>query len=248
MNSPRTRRALVTGAASGIGAGAARFLLESGADVIATDINPQGLDSLARQGATPLVADLGNPDDRTEVIEAANGVDWLVQAAGIIRLKDISDITVEDWRDIFRVNAEAVFFCCQGIGPTMSPGGAIVNISSSSAKLSNTIEAASYAATKATVLSITRSFAYALSSIPVRVNAICPGIIDTPMQDDVLDKVSALRGISPQELSDQRQASVPLGRGATPDEIAELIWFLLSDGAGYMTGQAINFDGGLVTW
>ncbi|MCY3578460.1 MAG: SDR family oxidoreductase [bacterium] len=248
MSSPRTRRALVTGAASGIGAGAARFLLKSGADVIATDINPQGLDGLAEQGATPLVADLGNQDDRAKVIEAARGVDWLVQAAGIIRLKDIADITVEDWREIFQVNAEAVFFCCQGIGPTMPPGGAIVNISSSSAKLSNTVEAASYAATKAGVLSITRSFAYALSSIPVRVNAICPGIIDTPMQDAVLDQVSALRGISPQQLSDQRQASVPLGRGATPDEIAELIWFLLSDGAGYMTGQAINFDGGLVTW
>ena len=130
----------------------------------------------------------------------------------------------------------------------MPPGGAIVNLSSSSAKLTTTTEAASYAATKAAVLSITRSFAYALSSIPVRVNAICPGIIDTPMQDAVLEQVSALRGISPQQLSDQREASVPLGRGATTDEIAELIWFLLSNGAGYMTGQAINFDGGLVTW
>ena len=248
MRTQNRQRALVTGAASGIGAGAARRLLMAGADVIATDINAPGLEALAELGATPLAADLGIPDERDKVISAASGVDWLVQAAGIIRLKHIGDITLEDWRRIFQVNAEAVFFCCQGIGPTMPPGSAIVNLSSSSAKLTTTTEAASYAATKAAVLSITRSFAYALSSIPVRVNAICPGIIDTPMQDAVLEQVSALRGISPQQLSDQREASVPLGRGATTDEIAELIWFLLSDGAGYMTGQAINFDGGLVTW
>ena len=239
---------MVTGAASGIGAGAARRLLQGGAEVITVDIHEQGLESLADQGATPLVADLTDRHDRQRVIDAGGGVDWLVQAAGIIRLKHIEQITPEDWRDVFAVNAEAVFFCCQGIGPTMAPGGAIVNISSSSGKLANTTEAGVYAASKAAVLSITRSFAYALSSVPVRVNAICPGIIDTPMQDDVLRSVATLRGITAQQLSEQRTDAVPLGRGATPDELAELIWFLCSDGAGYMTGQAVNFDGGLVTW
>ena len=171
-----------------------------------------------------------------------------MQAAGIIRLLPIEKVTVDDWRSVFAVNAEAMFFLCQGIGYTMPTGGAIVNLSSSSAKLANTTEAAVYAASKAAVLSITRSFAYSLAPIPVRVNAICPGIIDTPMQDAVLEQVSAIRGVTPQQLSDLRETSVPLGRGASPDEIAELIWFLLSDGAGYMTGQAVNFDGGLVTW
>ncbi|WP_419928281.1 SDR family NAD(P)-dependent oxidoreductase [Candidatus Poriferisocius sp.] len=248
MNAPKPRRALVTGAASGIGAGAARRLLRGGVDVMATDIYSHGLAALAELGAEPLTADLADPRDRDQVIEAASGVDYLVQAAGIIRLLPIEKVTVDDWREVFAVNAEAMFFLCQGIGATMPAGGAIVNLSSSSAKLTNTTEAAVYAASKAAVLSITRSFAYSLAPIPVRVNAICPGIIDTPMQDVVLEEVSAIRGLTPQQLSDLRESSVPLGRGASPDELAELIWFLLSDGAGYMTGQAVNFDGGLVTW
>ena len=248
MSALQAKRALVTGAASGIGAGAARRLLRDGVGVIATDIDRPGLVALSELGAEPLTADLADPHDRSRVIEAATGVDYLVQAAGIIRLLPIEKVTVDDWRTVFAVNAESMFFLCQGIGPTMPAGGAIVNLSSSSAKLTNTTEAAVYAASKAAVLSITRSFAYSLAPIPVRVNAICPGIIDTPMQDAVLEQVSAIRGMTPRQLSDLREASVPLGRGASSDEIAELICFLLSDGAGYMTGQAVNFDGGLVTW
>ena len=193
MNAPKPRRALVTGAARGIGAGAARRLLRDGVEVLATDIDGQSLAALSELGAESLTADLANPRDRDRVVEAAVGVDYLVQAAGIIRLLPIEKVTVEDWRNVFAVNAEAMFFLCQGIGTTMPAGGAIVNLSSSSAKLSNTTEAAVYAASKAAVLSITRSFAYSLAPIPVRVNAICPGIIDTPMQDAVLEQVSAIR-------------------------------------------------------
>lgn len=107
---------------------------------------------------------------------------------------------------------------------------------------------AAYAASKTTILSITRSFAYALASRPVRVNAILPGIVDTPMQEEVLERVAPMRGLTPQELHHARTRLVPLGRGSSPEECAGLIWFLLSDEAAYMTGQAINFTGGLVTW
>jgi NAD(P)-dependent dehydrogenase (short-subunit alcohol dehydrogenase family) len=106
-----------------------------------------------------------------------------------------------------RWNAEAIFFLCQKIGPRMKPGGAIVNLSSSSAKLASTIEVATYAASKTTILSITRSFAYALAARPVRVNAICPGIVETPMQDAVLETVGALRGMTADELSAARNRS-----------------------------------------
>ena len=123
-------------------------------------------------------------------------------------------------------------------------GGAIVNLSSSSAKLATTTEAAVYASSKAAVLSITRSFAYAFAPNGVRVNAICPGIIDTPMQDKVLADVAAKRGMTVEELSTARNKTVPLGRAASADECAGAIWFLLSDEAGYMTGQAINYTGG----
>ena len=114
--------------------------------------------------------------------------------------------------------------------------------------MATTVEAADYAASKTTILSITRSFAYALAQVPVRVNAVCPAIIDTPMQDSVLERVSKERGISIDELRDSRNSSVPMGRPGQPEELARLIWFLLSDGGDYMTGQAINFGGGYVTW
>lgn len=244
----RERRAIVTGAASGIGLAVARRLLAEGIAVTAVDVNEAGLQSVAAEGATPLVADLGNPTERERVIAAGEGSNYLVNCAGIIRVKSIFEFTVQDWRDIFAVNAEAIFFLCQGIGPTMQPGGAIVNLSSSSAKLATTIEVAPYAATKTTILSITRSFAYALAGRPVRVNAICPGIVDTAMQDKVLESASALRGMTVEALSAARLKTVPLGRAAAPEECAELIWFLLSPASGYMTGQAINYTGGMVTW
>lgn len=241
-------RAMVTGAASGIGQAAARRLLDEGCSVTAVDINEAGLEGIVSEGADPLVADLADLGDRARVVEVGQGVDYLVNAAGIIRLKPLSDFTVEDWRDIFTINAEAIFFLCQGIGPTMPPGSAIVNLSSSSAKLSNTVEAAVYAASKTTILSITRSFAYGLAKIPVRVNAVCPAIIDTPMQDKVLEQVAPIRGMSVEELTVARNASVPLGRPASPEELAGLIWFLLGEKPGYMTGQAVNYGGGYVTW
>src|SRR5439155_7352318 len=131
-------------------------------------------------------------------------------------------------------NAEAVFFLCQAIGPRLRAGGAIVNLSSTSAKASGTTEAAAYAASKAAVISITRSFAYALASRPVRVNAVCPGITDTPMQERVLEDVARIRGTTYEALAGARLSAVPLGRTSSPDECAGLIRFLLSDQAGYM--------------
>jgi NAD(P)-dependent dehydrogenase (short-subunit alcohol dehydrogenase family) len=130
----------------------------------------------------------------------------------------------------------------------MPSGASIVNLSSSSAKLATTTEAAVYASSKAAVLSITRSFAYAFAPRNVRVNAICPAIVDTPMQERVLEEVAATRGMTAAELSAARNKTVPLGRPASAAECAGAIWFLLSDQSGYMTGQAINYTGGMVMW
>ena len=242
------RRAVVTGAASGIGQAVARRLLDEGATVIVADLNEAGLAPLLEAGATPFVGDLASDADRDRLVALGGGVDFLVNAAGIIRLKPILEFTVQDLRDIYAVNVEATWDLVSRIGRTMPSGGAIVNLSSSSAKLATTTEAAVYASSKTAVLSITRSFAYAFASNGVRVNAICPGIIDTPMQDRVLAAVAAERGLTVEELSEARNKTVPLGRAASAAECAGAIWFLLSDEAGYMTGQAINYSGGLVTW
>ena len=241
------RRGVVTGAASGIGRATAERLLREDVSVLGVDRDEAGLHAVAEAGADVLVADLALPGERGRVADAAAGADYLVNAAGIIRLKPILEFTVEDWRDVFTINAESIFFLCQQIGPQLREGGAIVNLSSSSAKLATTTEACVYAASKATILSVTRSFAYALAP-RVRVNAICPGIVDTPMQEKVLDEVAPVRGISREELEEARTRTVPLGRSSPAEECAGLIWFMLSDQSAYMTGQAINWTGGMVTW
>lgn len=242
------KRAVVTGAASGIGQAVAHRLLREGAEVIAADLNEAGLEPVVAAGATPFVGDLSKDADRDRLVAAGQGVDYLVNAAGIIRLKPILEFTVQDLRDIYAINVEATWDLVSRIGRTIPSGGAIVNLSSSSAKLATTTEAAVYASSKTAVLSITRSFAYAFAGQGVRVNAICPGIIDTPMQDKVLADVAAKRGTTVEALSEARNKTVPLGRAASADECAGAIWFLLSDEAGYMTGQAINYTGGLVMW
>ena len=242
------RAAVVTGAASGIGFAVAERLLREGARVVAVDRQRGGMQPLVDQGAEAIEADLTVDADRDRVVAAGEGAHYLVNAAGIIRLKPIWDITITDLREVYAVNVEATWDLCSRIGRTIPGGGAIVNLSSSSAKLATTVEAAVYASSKTAVLSITRSFAYALAPKNVRVNAICPGIIDTPMQDRVLEQVAAARGTTAEELSAARNKTVPLGRAASADECAGAIWFLLSDAAGYMTGQAINYSGGLVMW
>lgn len=242
------KRAVVTGAGRGIGGAVARRLLAEGVDVLATDIDAESLEHVAASDCRTMTADLADPAERQALAEETDGYDYLVNAAGVILVKPIFQVSVEEWRKVQTVNAESVFFLCQQIGPRLNTGGAIVNLSSSSAKLSTSVDAAVYAASKTTILSITRSFAYALASRPVRVNAICPGIVETGMQEKFLENVAQERGVAASEIDEQRKKTVPLGRGASAEECAGAIWFLLSDEAAYMTGQAMNFSGGLVTW
>ena len=241
-------RAVVTGAARGIGQAVARRLLHEGASVLAVDLDAEGLRVIESEGAETLVANVAEPAGREAITAAAGAVRYLVNAAGILFVRSIWEVGLEEWRRLYSVNVEGTFFLCQALGQRMPAGGAIVNLSSSSAKLATTIDVTAYSSSKAAVLGITRSFAYALAPRNVRVNAVCPGIIDTPMQDKVLEQVAPLRGMTVEELSVARLKTIPLGRAGSADECAGLIWFLLSDEAGYMTGQAINQTGGLVMW
>jgi NAD(P)-dependent dehydrogenase (short-subunit alcohol dehydrogenase family) len=212
--------------------------------VIAVDMNKDALEKVT--GVEHLVADLSKNEDRDKVVAAGQGAHALVNAAGLIRLKPILEFTVQDIRDIYAVNVEGVWDLTSRIGRTMTKGASIVNLSSVSAKLATTQETAVYASSKTAVLSITRSFAYAFGPKGVRVNAICPGIVDTPMQDKVLERLAEIRGITVADITSKRLTTVPLGRASEPRETAGFIFFLISDEGSYFTGQALSQDGGIV--
>ena len=224
------RRAIVTGAGSGIGQALALHLLREGARVTGVDINDAGLEPVRQAGGEALVVDLADPDQRATVIESArqDPPHFLVNAAAILQVIPIGDVDPAVFRRHFTVNVEAVWFLCRDIGAVMVEGGAIVNFSSPSARWAYTLETAVYGATKTAIQGVTRSFAIHLAPRHIRVNAISPGITDTPMQEKVLREVSALarpelRGAERQP--DEPRAAAPIraaggdGRGGGPPAV-----------------------------
>lgn len=244
MSDPIAQRAAVTGAASGIGRALAELLLERGVDVVAADISPDGLAPLAERGARTCVVDLSTAGGRTTLVEQARGCEALVNCAGIIRLVPPLEVREEDWDAIFSLNAKGLFFLCQAFAAVVPDGGRIVNLASVAARTQATPETAVYAASKAAVVAITRSYAHLLGPRGVCVNAVLPGIIDTPMQEKVVREIAAERGVSEAEVAAKRLEIVPLGRTATPREMAEAMLWLLGPAGAYVTGQAIAVDGG----
>lgn len=242
------RRAIVSGAGSGIGKAVALELLRRGARVTGVDINDRGLDPVREAGGEALVADLSDLEQRAAVIASARDdpVSYLVNAAAILEVVALADVDPATFRRHFTVNVEAPWFLCRDIGAAMVEGGAIVNFSSPSARWAYTLETAVYSATKTAVQGVTRSFAIALAPRRIRVNAISPGITDTPMQEKVLRQVSQMRGLSYEELSSSRTRLVPLARSAPPEEMAGVVVWLLSDESAYITGQTIYVDGGYI--
>jgi NAD(P)-dependent dehydrogenase (short-subunit alcohol dehydrogenase family) len=233
------KRAVVTGAGGGIGAAVVELLAERGAEVL-------GCDVVGGEGI--LLADLATTEGRAALAEAAGRCDHLVLTHGIVRTKPIEETTEEDWDAILAVNAKSFYFLCKLFGPLLSDGGSIVTLSSVSARSAGSQEQSVYCASKAAVSSVTRSFAYAYAPRGIRVNAVLPGIVDTPMQERFLEAAARARGTTPEALHEARLRLVPLGRTSSPAECAETIVWLLSPAAGYLTGQQIAPDGGLTMY
>jgi NAD(P)-dependent dehydrogenase (short-subunit alcohol dehydrogenase family) len=242
--SNKGKLAVVTGASSGICRAVAERLRDEGMRVIGVDINGEKLAQVS--GIEPLVVDLSNDHGRAEVVKAGKGAHALINGAALIRLKKIRDFTTQDIRDIYAVNVEAPWYLMSHLSEVMADGGSIVNLSSVSARLTVTPETAIYASSKTALLAMTRSWAHVLAPRNINVNAVLPGITDTPMQEHVLHRLSELREVPYSQLEADRLNGIPMKRAAKPAEIAGLIHFLITDEAKYITGQALSQDGGSV--
>src|SRR5213592_2548 len=174
-------------------------------------------------------------------------IDILVNNAGVYRAAAPLDVTEEHWDAVLSVNAKAVCFGCKAVLHMMiaQKRGSIVSVASMAGKVGNRNNLP-YNASKAAVISITKSLALAHAKDGIRVNCVCPGFVETDMWVAVAREQGALLGMAPEEFTRQRLAQVPLGRMERPEDVASVIAFLAGSRAGYMTGQALSVDGGLV--
>ena len=252
--------ALVTGGGRGIGRAIALALARAGADVAVNDLRPDTAErvvgevrALGRR-ALAVPADVAAvPEIERMIARAADGLgrlDVLVNNAGLIRPTAFGQVTERDWDETFAVNARGLFFCMQAAAPLMirQGSGAIVNVSSIAGRGSASLSPP-YAASKTAVLSLTQQAARALARHGVRVNAVCPGVVDTDFNWRLDDLIGVRQqGLAAGDFMKQRAATVPLGRLAEPDDIARVVVFLVSPAGGYMTGQAVTVDGGYLMY
>src|SRR6266436_3865188 len=249
--------AIVTGAGRGIGRATALELARLGADVVIAELDQAGAKRTAEEvgalGRRAVVAqtDVTSRADLRTMVDRAKAelgrIDILVNNAGIYRAASTLDVTEEHWDAIMTINAKAVFFATQAVLPAMlaQRRGSIVSLASMAGKIGSASNLP-YNASKAAVISITKSLALAHAADGIRVNCVCPGFVETDMWTRVSTELGALTGVPAEEFTRRRLASVPLGRMERPEDVASVIGFLASSRAGYMTGQAISVDGGLV--
>jgi meso-butanediol dehydrogenase/(S,S)-butanediol dehydrogenase/diacetyl reductase len=249
------RIVLVTGAGRGIGRGIARAVAEEGAAVVVTDIEAAGALETARRVESLGRAALALPLDVTDeaavkrvidsAVERFERLDGWVNNAGVLRMSPALEASDEEWALQFEVNSRAVLGCCRLAARRMieqGQGGAIVNVASNAGKVGYP-DMAAYNASKAAVISLSRSLAAEWAAHGINVNAVCPGGVETPMLGEVARWIGERQGLDPDGLLPQMRPA-QLGRHVRPIEVGRVVAFLLSERAAIIRGQSINVDGG----
>jgi NAD(P)-dependent dehydrogenase (short-subunit alcohol dehydrogenase family) len=217
------------------------------------DINAAALEKVREEieemgaSALALTADLTKLDEIQKVISLTaqwGEINVLVNNAGRVLITPFLEISEQEWDNILTLNLKTVFFAMQFAVANMSEGGRIVNLSSISGR-SGRPDQPHYAAAKSAVISLTQSAALAFASRGITVNAVCPGVVDTPMTIQVHESRASALGITPQESLARMTTRIPLGRIETPEDVAGAVSFLCSPDAAYITGQALNVCGGM---
>jgi len=252
--------AIVTGAGQGIGRAIALRLARDGMDVVVADLRADPATTVAGEvralgrRALALCVDVARAEDRRRMFETTlatfGRLDALVNNAATMRVALPLDVTEEHWDTVMDVNAKAVYFCCTGALAHMlgQCSGRIVNIASMAVKTASTIYHPVYNISKAAVIAMTKTFAIACAEAGVRVNAVCPGVVATPMQEVVDREFARVTGRAPERIRAERVGRIPIGRVEQPEEVADVVAFLIGPASRYMTGQAINVTGGMITF
>ena len=245
--------AIVTGAAQGIGRAIALRLAQDGFALVLADINTLALGEVRQEIeqtgglARTLVADLSRVAEVQRLMAFAAAWDApsvLVNNAGRVFTRPFLEVTEDEWDLTMSLDLKTVFFAIQCAARHMPAGGHIVNIASISGR-SGRADQAPYAAAKAGVISLTRSAALALAQQNITVNAVCPGIVDTPLTRRIHEDRARVLGITPEESLARMVIRIPLGRLETVDDVAGAVSFLCSPDAASITGQALNVCGGM---
>ncbi|WP_200261988.1 2,3-dihydro-2,3-dihydroxybenzoate dehydrogenase [Streptomyces sp. HSG2] len=250
----RNRTALVTGAAGGIGAAVARELAERGVTVAAVDRDAERLRETVEKAVAdglPTVAFPADVTDSTDVEtvvaaveERLGAIDFLVNAAGVLRLGEVGALSDDDWNSTFAVNATGVFHLSRAVVNRMVPRsrGAVVTVASNAAATPRT-EMAAYAASKAAAEMFTKSLGLEVARHGIRCNIVAPGSTDTPMLSSMWRDASGPRGTIDGR-PDAFRVGIPLRKVASPEDIAHAVAFLLSDDASHITLHTLTVDGG----